>query len=329
MNLKHGCLISAIIAVSLCFTSFASVTASAAVIGNYHKYDNHLTSNIEDDSFTPINNNDTDFPAADKEETVEDNINNSTKHTESLAPTFITMNKSSLNLGTGESFIVKVSTDNNAYYGFSTTDSSVAIVDSYGKITAKGCGTATIKCTTDNNLIAKCSVTVKNISDSVSLNKKSLTVGVGDSFDFNSYVPSNTSAYFRNYSTDSSKIADISCSGGILKANSVGTTKITCTLSNGEKATCKVTVKNKPNTISLNKKCITLKVGKSYTLSECTNKGSYALHFNWKSSNSSIAKVSSTYSNKASICATKPGYTFITVSTYNGVTSKCLVKVVK
>ena len=63
---------------------------------------------------------------------------------------------------------------------------------------------------------------------------------VGEAFDLNSSIPKNTAAYYRLYSTSNAKTATVTRGGGIVKALKVGTATISCTLSNGKKAICKV-----------------------------------------------------------------------------------------
>ena len=63
---------------------------------------------------------------------------------------------------------------------------------------------------------------------------------VGKSFDLNSSIPKNTAAYYRLYSTSNAKTATVTRGGGIVKALKAGTATISCTLSNGKKAICKV-----------------------------------------------------------------------------------------
>ena len=63
---------------------------------------------------------------------------------------------------------------------------------------------------------------------------------VGETFDLNSSIPKNTAAYYRLYSTSNAKTATVTRGGGLVKALKVGTATISCTLSNGKKAICKV-----------------------------------------------------------------------------------------
>ncbi len=81
-----------------------------------------------------------------------------------VAVTSVSLNKTSLSLVKGNSTTltatVNPSNATNKALTWSTSNSSVATVDSNGKITAKGAGTATITVKTSNELIATCSIII-------------------------------------------------------------------------------------------------------------------------------------------------------------------------
>ena len=90
-----------------------------------------------------------------------------------------------------------------------------------------------------------------------------------------------------------------------------------------------VNVYNAPKSVKLSKTSLTLKKGQTYTISESTNKGSYANAENlrWSSSNTRVATVAKGNANKATIKAVKKGTAYITIKTYNGKTASCKVTV--
>ena len=80
-----------------------------------------------------------------------------------LEPTSISLNKTSLTLDVGKSYtLTKTVSPSNAVtpYTWSSSNTSVATVDSNGKVTAKKAGTATITVKTSNGKTANCKVTV-------------------------------------------------------------------------------------------------------------------------------------------------------------------------
>lgn len=83
----------------------------------------------------------------------------------SVEVTSIRLNKSSLVLkagGTDQLEAKAAPADAEYELDWSSSDSAVAVVDDNGLVTAIGSGTAIIKCFTDNNKSASCSVTVKS-----------------------------------------------------------------------------------------------------------------------------------------------------------------------
>lgn len=101
-------------------------------------------------------------------------------------------------------------------------------------VTAKSVGTATITATTYNGKKVSCVVTVKNAPTSISLNKTSITLGVGETFDLNSSLPSGQGAYSVKYSGNNSAVDDVKASGGLVTAKTVGTATIIATTYNGK-----------------------------------------------------------------------------------------------
>ena len=109
-------------------------------------------------------------------------------------PTGIKLNKTDIVLGTTESYALSttVTNGNLSQVTFSTGNKKIATVDENGKITAVGVGTSKITAKTYNGKTASCTVTVKKLADSITLNKTSITLGVGEKYDLNSSIPNNT-----------------------------------------------------------------------------------------------------------------------------------------
>ena len=240
-------------------------------------------------------------------------------------PTGIKLNKTDIVLGTTESYALSttVTNGNLSQVTFSTGNKKIATVDSNGKITAVGVGTSKITAKTYNGKTASCTVTVKKLADSITLNKTSITLGVGEKYDLNSSIPNNTAAYYRLYYSNNTAIAPVQKSGGLVTAKTVGTTTIRCKLSNGKEAICKVTVKSAPSRVTVSDKSATLKVGQSKTLKATLNNNAYSYRSTWTSSNTYVATVNST----GKISAKSQGTATITYKTYNGKTASCKLTV--
>lgn len=240
-------------------------------------------------------------------------------------PKSVKLNKNNITLGKGEKYTLVTTVENGdiSQVEFTTDNSGVITVDDKGKMTAVGIGVTTITAKTYNGLTAKCKVTVKKLANSIKLDKTSITLGVGEQYDFSSSIPNGTAAYFRSYYSDNTAIATVQKSGGLMTAKTAGTTTIRCKLSSGKEATCKVTVKSAPSRVTVSDKSATLKVGQSKTLKATLNNNAYSYRSTWTSSNTYVATVNST----GKISAKSQGTATITYKTYNGKTASCKLTV--
>ena len=213
---------------------------------------------------------------------------------------------------------------------WSSSDTSVATVNSKGLVKGVKHGTAVITCTTVNrNMTALCKVTVQKTvrSTSVRLDEKSLTMRGGKSVTLVATIkPDNVSINTVTWSSDNKKVATVDNNGKVT-AVAPGTCKITCTTKDsGLTATCKVTVKpTKVQGITLNKKSVSIMAGQvvklkpTITPSNASNKKVV-----WESSNPKIVKVS----QKGNIKGLKAGKATVTCTTADGKkVAACAVKV--
>ena len=240
------------------------------------------------------------------------------------APSSIVINKTKLVLGVGEKFNLNSSLPSGcASYNtaYSTNNALVAdVVKDNGLVTAKAVGTAKITVKTYNGKTAVCVINVKKAPKSISLNKKQITLGVGERFDLNSSLPSGCGAYSIVYSTNNAKTADVKRAGGLVTAKAVGTAKITVKTYNGKTAVCVINVKKAPKSISLNKKQITLGVGERFDLNSSLPSGCGAYSIVYSTNNAKTADVKRA---GGLVTAKAVGTAKITVKTYNGKTAVC------
>ena len=221
-------------------------------------------------------------------------------------------------------------TDKVLYWSSSNT--KVATV-SEGVVTAVGNGTATITAKSrDGGKTATCKVTVGNgtISlESLSLKTTNLTMNKGEKTTIYAvYNPSNVTDKVLYWSSSNTKVATVS--EGVVTAVGNGTATITAKSRDGGKtATCKVTVGNgttvKLEKLTLNSTMEILTKGSSkmiyatYNPSNVTDKVLY-----WKSSNTSVAKVS-----EGNVTAVGTGVATITATSRDGgKTASCQIIVV-
>ncbi len=242
--------------------------------------------------------------------------------------TSVKLSKTSVSLVKGKTTTIKAtvmpSNATNKKVTWTTSNSRVATV-SNGKITAKLAGTATITAKTSNGKKATCKVTVKNATvnaKSVKLSKTSVTLGKGRSATIKATVsPSNTTNKKITWTTSNKKVATVS--NGKITAKGVGTATITAKTANGKKAACKVTVRNLPTKVKLNRTSASLKKGKTVTLKATVTPSKNVIStVTWSTSNSRVATV-----KNGKVTAKAKGTTTITVKTTNGKTARCKITV--
>ena len=193
---------------------------------------------------------------------------------------------------------------------WTSSDTSVADVDQYGTITAKGAGTAeiTVKAQNpDNELdfsIDKISVTVTLKEQTVSVSKTSY-IKVFGAKPFNLYAKAETAL---SYVSSNPKVAYVSADGAVtIKGAGTATITITAEEAGNYKsatATVKITVAKATQRVTGVKTQYVTKAGKSFILKpKAKNKLTYT------SSNKNVAVVSST----GKVTVKTGGYAYITV----------------
>lgn len=245
------------------------------------------------------------------------------------------LNKSALNLTVGQSETLKATVEGsesamNKSLVWSSDKTTIASVDQNGKVTAKAAGTANVTVTTSNGCKTTCKVTVKNPVkptvpikvSKVTLNKKSLTLGVKETFTLKATVkPKNATNRKVTWKSNKPKIVAVSKSGKVT-AKKTGKAIITAK-ADGKTAKCTITVKAAPKKISLNAKKKTLKKGKTFQIKVKLPKKTASNKITYTSSKKKIASVSS----KGKVKALKKGKSVITVKTFNGKKAKINITV--
>ncbi len=207
-----------------------------------------------------------------------------------------------------ESFLIAV-TSTGKKPSFSSSDSKIASVNTYGKITARKAGTAKITAKIKNGE-ASCKVYVKKTS--IQLNCKSVSLEVGEQKRLTAKISTGHKAVFRS---DKKSVAAVG-EDGTITAKKPGRATITVS-ADKTSVCCKVTVKRP--TVSLNRKSVSLyRKGVCRLILKSTSKSVPV----WKSNKRSIAVVD----NDGNVTAVKHGTAVITV-TVDGVSKSCEVTV--
>ena len=214
---------------------------------------------------------------------------------------------------------------------WSSSNTKVVKVDSYGEVTAVNPGTAYVYCKAkDSGVTAKCKVTVKEVkATSISFAASSTTVEYSKTKTLKpSFKPSNTTDKTLTWKSSNPQVVSVDKNGKIKGLKAGQSAVVTATAKNG-KLTAKITVKVNPigvSKITLNRTSQSLSKGKSFTLvatvkpANATNKT-----LTWTSSNPNVAKVD----KNGKVTALKNGTATITCKSANGKKATCSVTVRK
>lgn len=243
------------------------------------------------------------------------------------AVTAVKLNKTSLVLTKGQSSVltaeVEPSNATNKTITWTSSNTSVASV-SGGKVTALSAGTAVITAKSNNGKTASCTVTVKNPAvnaTSIKLDKTATGLGVGETITLRATTnPSNATVTWT-----SSNTSVVTVSNGKITGKKVGTATITAASGN-VRATCSVTVKAAPTSVTLSKTAVSIGVGEKFSVSAILPANTAAVTRIYSSSNSSVVKMTRT-SWIGEFVGVKTGTAAVTVRLYNGKTAKCTVVV--
>ncbi|MBU5462022.1 Ig-like domain-containing protein [Lachnoclostridium sp. MSJ-17] len=253
--------------------------------------------------------------------------------------TSITLSKTTLSLTKGQSqtltATISPSNSDNKSVEWSSSKTSVATVDQYGKITAAGEGTATIyaKAKDGSGVQASCTVTVTVIKvSSIKLSSTSLSLTTGQSQTLTATVsPTNASDKSVAWSSSNTAAATVDQNGKVTAA-SAGTATIYAKAKDGSgvQASCTVTVTKPvervyPTSIKLNKQVLNLSEGGSAYLTATLSPSNVTeKNITWYSEDPDIASVDS---KTGLVTANWQGSVYITAETANRLTAECLVTV--
>ncbi len=248
--------------------------------------------------------------------------------------TGVTLNRTSFSIYRTKSYTLKAtvlpSDATNKNVTWTSSNPKIASVSSTGVVKAVRPGTAVITCKTANGgYTATCKVTVKQIVETTKIEFKqsAYSISSGKSIQLGPRIyPSDATLKDCKWTSSDTAIAKVD-SKGLVTGVRPGRATITVTLlDSGKKDTCTVTVKAvNPTSVKLNAASVSIDPGKTYTLkatispANATEKSVY-----WKSSNTSIASVSS----NGVVKGLKPGKVTITCTTRaNNKKATCTVTV--
>ncbi len=219
---------------------------------------------------------------------------------------------------------IKPSNASNKSLKWTSSNKKVVKVTSKGVLKPVSTGTATVTVTSlDGGFKATCKVTVVKRVKDVTL-PKTLTVYLDEKGELEAALtpkkPTNSDVVWKS---SKKSVATVSKTG-VITPKKKGTAKITVTTDDGGfKATCKVSVKTKLKSFTLNKKKVTLNTGATFALKVNRKPSGATEGISYTSSNKKVATVNS----KGVITATGRGTATITAKSERGITVKCKVTV--
>lgn len=200
-------------------------------------------------------------------------------------------------------------------------DESIVKVDKNGTVTGVSVGQAYIIVKTQEGHMAKCLVNVWQASEGFTLDEDEIIVELGSKIQVKyTTKPANAIVNLKWLSTNDA-IVKVN-KNGVVEGVSIGTTVIVATDENGNQDTCKVTVIQKPTSISV-PASVRVKVGSTLKLNvTLIPENTTEKKLTWSTANDRIATISN-----GVISGKKKGYTVITVKTSNHLTETIFVEV--
>lgn len=178
---------------------------------------------------------------------------------------------------------------------WTSSNPSVATVNDKGKVKALKGGSTVITCTSDvGKVSASCVVSVEQLVSYIKLNKDSVNVGLGKTFQLKGTVDSNdvTNKQLKWKSTKNS-IATIDKNGNIT-GKKLGKCTVICSATDGSKAKAKCTVNviRQMTSLSLDKSTIRLLEGKSTKIRAIIKPSNASVKkVTWSSTDESVATI--------------------------------------
>ena len=242
-------------------------------------------------------------------------------------PSKVTLAPNNQAIGVGESY--RLTTTLPEYtashsVAYASTNPSVCAVSNNGTVTGIKPGSANISVTLYNGVTANIKIYVKAAPVAITLDQDSLTLGQNEPFRLYTHIDGSHASKNRYFSSSNENIVSVDASGN-LSAKGIGTATVTASTYNGVTASCAVTVKNAPTSVSFDRTSVTLADGESAKLSTILPSGQASHALSYASANTSVCTISS----DGTVTARSAGVTTVSVTAYNGKKGVCTVNVGK
>ena len=242
------------------------------------------------------------------------------------APESVSVAQSEINVGLGESGKVVIGQyPEGTMCSFtyrSSNEEILTVNEDTGAITTKAVGSADVYAVSHNNVSAVCCVNVMYAPTSLTLNKTSMKLMVGETNDTLTGTVNEGAASGITLSSSNTRYVKIT--NGKLVGVKAGTATITAKTYNGVKATCKVTVCAAPSSVAFSEKTVTLGQGDNTMVTVKFNKTTVYSVCTFESSNPDVATIDP---ETGKITAVGVGTATLTVTTQNNKKGTCVVNV--
>lgn len=240
-------------------------------------------------------------------------------------PKSMTFEQSYMSMAVGQTFTFEpILKPDNSYviYNWSISDDTIATLTKSGVITAKKIGTTVVTLTNDLGQVATCDITVYPAPESIKLNQTTVIQTVKNGYILKPTITPSNALTSYTWESSNPEVATVSDTGYI-KTLKEGKTTITVKTTNNKTASCEVIVSDSPVVVNLDYENIVLDKNATKQLNATCLPTAVQTKYTWTSSNTSVAKVSST----GLVTGVGNGIADITVKASNGVTASCRVTV--
>lgn len=210
---------------------------------------------------------------------------------------------------------------------WSSSDESIATVNSKGVVTGIKEGTVAISCTTvDGGYVANCNVNVVISAQAVKLNRESMTLQAGFNYTLQATVtPATATNKLVTWTSSDERVVKVNANGTVSAIAGGKATVTATTVSGGHTASCVFNVLQEPTGIELDYTVRNMYIGQVATITPYVlPETATSRDVTWTSSNSKIVTVSS----NGMVTALSRGTAIVTAKTVSGnYTATCAITV--
>ena len=250
-------------------------------------------------------------------------------------PTSISFAESEKHMAVGVSEVFEViPTPEDAYADctFSSSNTSIAVVDANGRVTPRAVGSCTITAITGNGKTATCNLTVSAQPTSVRINESNsgiaITLQIGKSKQLTTTVlPANayTTYTWESSNTDVVRVDE----NGKITGVAVGTSEVTVRTANGKQDKRVIICGEVPTGISVSRSELTMNLEEQTELYAILESDYAVSDIVWTyETNGTISAYVDARTGNLVVKSLKAGRSIITVNTDNGLTAECVVNVI-